>query len=217
MKKYNTVIFDMDGTLMNTLEDLTDSINYVMEKYHLPEKTMDEIKGFVGNGIPKLVERCVTGGREYPQFESILKEFQAHYLLNCNNKTGPYDGIKEMLSDLKQQGFKMAIVSNKEQQALSELVKLYFGDVITAAFGERKGIAKKPAKDMVMLALEELKSKQEESVYIGDSEVDIATAANSGLDCICVSWGFRERELLAGDCVKHVVDNPEEIVEILQK
>ena len=215
MSKYNAIIWDMDGTLLDTLDDLTDSVNAALAEFRLPVRTRNEIKRFVGNGIMKLVERSVPDGKEQAQFEEIFSFFKNHYDKNCRNKTKPYDGLEKVLPELKAQGYRMAIVSNKIDSAVKELAELYFGETIDTAIGETKGKRSKPYPDMVFDAMRILDAKTEESVYIGDSEVDLKTAENSGLNCISVSWGYREKMELQALGAKTIVDTPEELADIL--
>ena len=196
MGKYEAVIFDLDGTLLNTLEDLADSVNVALANYHYPEKTLDQIRSYVGNGIQKLIERCLDRGRENPDFDLIYEAFRNHYKENCCNKTKPYDGIIDLLCRLKKQKIKMAIVSNKADFAVKELNQFFFRDFLMTAIGEQKGIAKKPEPDMVYQALQELSVPVEHAVYVGDSDVDVKTARRAKIPCISVLWGFRSREFL---------------------
>lgn len=213
-KHYDTVIFDMDGTLLNTLEDLTDSVNAAMRTFGRPERTLEEIRQFVGNGVLKLMERSVPEGREAADFEEIYEWFKDYYSKHSEEKTRPYDGIPELVRNLKDKGYKMAIVSNKFHDAVCHLSRLYFGDLLPVSIGENEaaGIRKKPAPDTVLSALKALGSEPENSVYVGDSEVDYATAVNSGLDCILVSWGFRDRKLLESFAPQAIADTPDEVL-----
>lgn len=216
MKKYDTVIFDMDGTLLNTIDDLKDSVNFALEQFGMPQRSLADIKKFVGNGVFRLMELAVPQGTQNPSFDDAFAVFKEHYSLHCNDKTRPYDGILNLLEDLSKKGYKLAIVSNKYYDAVVELNQLYFSKYISVAIGEKEGISKKPAPDTVNVALSMLGSKAENSVYIGDSEVDIQTAKNSNLDFICVSWGFRESEFLKSNGAKIIVDNPLQISDILK-
>ena len=216
MAKINTVIFDMDGTLMDTLDDLTSSMNYIMRKYSYGEYTLDQIRSFVGNGLANLMERCIPGGRENPSFDTVFADFKEYYGAHCNDKTGPYTHVCELLTELKARGYKMAIVSNKAHGPLCELVRLHFSRWIEVAIGEREGVRKKPAPDTVYLALEALGSDKENAVYVGDSEVDVATAKNAGLACIGCEWGFRTRELLEELGAEVVISDPLELVGVLE-
>ena len=213
----DTIIFDLDGTLLNTLEDLTDSVNYVMEMYRLPVHTIEEIRTYVGNGAAKLIERAVAQGTEHPEYEEILAAFQKHYRAHCEDKTGPYDGVAQMLAGLKQAGYRMAIVSNKPDGAVKRLFEKYFGEYVQAAIGEHPGTNKKPAPDMVCQALAELSSDASHAVYVGDSEVDLKTAANVPMPCVSVLWGFRTEEELyaAGAVSENMIRTPQELLPYL--
>lgn len=212
----NTVIFDMDGTILDTIEDLRDSVNHMMRKYGYPEYTLPEIKSFVGNGVGVLIEKSVPGGRDNPLFETILAEFKAYYNEHCNIKTRPYAGIPELMRKLKEAGFKLAIVSNKPNSAVADLNELYYKEYVDVAIGEGPSLARKPAPDMVEKALSLLNSSKNEAIYIGDSEVDLATANNSGLRHILVLWGFREKEFLEKEGGKVFAKSPDEVIEIIK-
>ena len=189
-----SVIFDLDGTLLDTLEDLADSVNFTLKNYGYEQRTLKEIRAFVGNGVVRLIELALPQGRENKQFEAVLADFKAHYAENCKNKTKPYDGITELLQALKEKNVKMAVVSNKFDSAVKELCKDYFGEYIPVAIGETSEIKKKPAPDTVFKAMELIGDNN--CVYVGDSEVDIETAKNASLPCISVTWGFRDEEYL---------------------
>lgn len=214
---YHTVIFDLDGTLLNTIDDLTDAVKYVQEKYGFPLHSVDLVKKHVGNGIKKLIIRSIPHGESNPQFENVYQDFLAYYQEHCQIKTAAYPGIMNLLKSLHNRNIKMAIVSNKAHPAVLELNQIYFKDYISVAIGENEtaGIKKKPAPDSVRHALELLGSEQSEAVYVGDSEVDKATAENSGLDCVLCSWGFRERELLESLKPMSIIDKPEELLEVI--
>lgn len=214
-KKYEAVIFDLDGTLLNTLEDLMDSVNYALGICGMPGRSYEEIRHFLGNGIERLLERAVPNGSENPQFERVYTLFREHYGVHCNDKTDLYPGIRELLDVLKREGFLMAIVSNKYYEGVQILKEQYFKDYLQVAIGEREGIRKKPAPDTVLAALKELKVPKEKAVYVGDSEVDIATAENTGMDCIIVGWGFRTRAEQEAAGGKVFVERPTEILQLL--
>lgn len=203
MGKYNTVIFDLDGTLLDTLEDLTGSVNAALRKNHLPERTTEEIRGFVGNGILKLIERSVPGGRANALFDQVYQDFRGDYALHCHDRTKPYPGILQLLKELRRESYHLAIVSNKADFAVKKLKEIYFAGLIDVAIGERENVRKKPAPDTVITALHELGVTGERAVYVGDSDVDIETAENAGMDEIAVTWGFRSKEFLSrhGACV----------------
>ncbi len=215
IKNYDTIVFDLDGTLIDTLEDLKDSVNYAMNVYGFPERSLEEIRTFVGNGVGKLIERAIPDGIENPLYKECLKVFQDHYSKNMQNKTAPYNGIKELLAELKDRGFKMAVVSNKFDSAVKELVKEFFGDYIKVAIGESENVSRKPAPDTVIKALAELGSAPDKAVYVGDSEVDVMTAKNSKLTCIGVTWGFRTREVLEKEGAQYIIDEPHQLLSIL--
>lgn len=195
----NTVIFDLDGTLLDTLEDLTDSVNYAMQKYGFPTHTIEEVRTFVGNGAPKLLERSIPQGVENPAYEEALAAFKAHYAEHCEDKTKPYAGVPEMLARLKTEGYHLAVVSNKFDGAVKKLCQKYFGEFISVSIGESAKVKRKPAPDTVYRALRELGCDASDAVYVGDSEVDIRTAKNAGLPCISVTWGFRSAEKLRSE------------------
>lgn len=206
------VIFDLDGTLLNTLEDLRDSTNAALRAFGLPERTTDEVRRFVGNGVRLLMIRATPGGEENPQFEEILAYFRRHYAEHCFDQTRPYDGILPMLDRLQESGIGLAVVSNKFDAAVRELCRRYFPDQIAIAIGEREGIRKKPAPDSVLQAMRELHADPSESLYVGDSEVDIETARNAGIPCVSVTWGFRDRDFLLAHGASALIDDPSELL-----
>ena len=195
--KYDTFIFDLDGTLLDTLGDLAAAVNYSLRTHGMPEHSLDDVRRFVGNGVRLLMERAVPGGAENPKFDDALSTFRAYYLEHSLDTTRPYDGIPEVLSELKHRGKRLAVVSNKFHTATEELCRHFFPDTIEVAIGENEaaGIRKKPAPDTVQEAFRRLGAVGS-AVYVGDSDVDVQTAANSGLPCISVLWGFRDRDFL---------------------
>lgn len=211
MKK--AVIFDLDGTLLNTLDDLADSTNYALSKFGYPIRTIEEVRQFVGNGVAKLIERAIPEGKNNPNFEKCLAIFKENYAQNMYNKTAPYNGIIEMLSNLKTKGIKIAVVSNKFDLAVKELCKKYFEGFIDFAAGENEaqGIKKKPAPDTVISVLNEFNFASEDAVYVGDSDVDIMTAKNSKMPCISVTWGFRDEKFLLENGATILINAPSEI------
>jgi len=210
---YKAVIFDLDGTLLNTLEDLMDSVNFALRRYGMPERTLDEIRTFVGNGVRKLVERSVPAETE--NTEEVLAVFSEYYKLHCEDKTAPYEGITELLKKLSENGIKAAVVSNKMDGAVKQLCRRYFGDLIVAAAGNIDGRPTKPAPDSVFAVMEEIGAKAEETVYVGDSDVDVMTARNSGLDCIAVTWGFRDRDVLEKAGADKIIDDVESLKKLI--
>ena len=217
--KIKAVIFDLDGTLLNTLCDLCDSTNDAMDAIGAPRRTMDEVRSFVGNGIRMLMVRAVPGGDENPLFDVAMNAFVESYKKNCANKTKPYDRIPQLLSRLSDDGYRLAVVSNKADFAVKTLVSDYFGDVISVAIGEKEseGVKKKPAPDTVIAALRALDCEKENAVYVGDSEVNIMTAENAEMRCISVDWGFRGRDALTAAGATEIVSSPEELLKAIEK
>lgn len=216
-KRYDAVIFDLDGTLLNTLEDLQSSVNYALALYQMPQRSLEEIRRFVGNGVQRLIELAVPQKISKEMLENVFAAFKEHYAIHCNDKTDLYPGISELLIRLKTEGFRTAIVSNKLQEGVDTLYKQYFEKSVEVAIGAREGIRKKPAPDSVFEAMKLLNAQKNRTVYIGDSEVDIATAHNAGLPCITVTWGFRnkqEQEEAGGDVF---AESPEEVLKLLYK
>lgn len=213
--KYELIVFDMDGTILDTLEDLKNCMNHTLKLYNMPERTINEIRSFVGNGILKLIERAVAEGTTAETIKAIHKDYMAYYELHCTDFTRPYDGINDLIHNLRERGYKTAVVSNKAHDAVLSLCDQYFPNLFDLAIGERPEIDKKPAPDMVNLVLEQLQVSREKAVYIGDSDVDVATARNSNLDMIAVDWGFRTREFLTEQGAETIVSKPEEILELV--
>lgn len=215
----DTIIFDLDGTLLNTLEDLTDSVNYALTQFHCPSRTLEEVRSFVGNGVAKLMERAIPEGLHNPDYEAAFSVFKEYYEAHCNDKTRPYEGIVEVLDKLSEQGYKIAIVSNKFDTAVKELNHIYFGERIRVAIGESATVRKKPAPDTVYQALAELSAEAANAIYVGDSDVDLATAHNVPMSCISVTWGFRTPPQLleAGAEPTLMIDSPEKLLPLLER
>ncbi len=216
MKNITTVIFDLDGTLLYTLKDLMLSANYALGLHGFETCSLEQVQYRVGNGVREFIKRCVPDGDENPVFEDVFGDFKKHYQIHCNDNSGPYDGIPELLHELKKRNYKLAIVSNKFMDATKELAELYFKDTIDVAIGEKEGIRKKPAPDTVIEAMRILNVKKEECVYVGDSDVDINTAKNSEMPCISVTWGFRTRKEQEEAGGKIFADRPMEIIDIIE-
>lgn len=212
MKEFDTYIFDLDGTLLSTLNDLAASTNYALRWAGMPERTIEEIRMFVGNGVKLLMERAIPNGSNNPKFKETYAKFREHYMEHNLDTTCPYEGIPELLSELKHRGKKLAIVSNKFYAATQDLAKHFFPDTIEVAIGECETIRKKPAPDTVLEALRQLGVSKEGAVYIGDSDVDIMTAKNCGLPCISVLWGFRDKDFLIQHGGTIFVDKPADIL-----
>ena len=214
--KYTTIVFDCDGTLLDTLTDLRNAVNYVLRAHDLPERSVPEVKAALGNGIAHLMRQSLPDSISEAEFNTYLDEFKAYYGEHLQDYTAPYPGMLDVLDTLRAKGYKLAIVSNKIQEGITPLNKEYFGHRLPVAIGERPGLQRKPAPDMVLQALKELDSTQSESIYIGDSEVDVATAKNSGLLCIGVTWGFRDEQLHKDLGVKYIARKAEDIVTIIE-
>lgn len=214
--KYTTIVFDCDGTLLDTLTDLRNAVNYVLCAHDLPERSVSEVKAALGNGVAHLMRQSLPDSISEAEFNTYLDEFKAYYGEHLQDYTAPYPGMLDVLDTLRAKGYKLAIVSNKIQEGITPLNKEYFGDRLPVAIGERPGLQRKPAPDMVLQALKELGSTHDESIYIGDSEVDVATAKNSGLLCIGVTWGFRDKQLHKDLGVKHIARKAEDIVTIIE-
>ncbi|MCR5543948.1 MAG: HAD family hydrolase [Eubacterium sp.] len=215
--KITTIVFDMDGTVLNTLEDLTLSMNYVLNRYGMEGHTLEEYRLFFGNGVGEALRLSLPEGASPDVIDEMLPVFKEHYDAHCLDKTRPYDGIVEAMDKLKKKGYKIAIVSNKIDSAVKELNDRFFAKCVDVAIGEKPGINRKPAPDMVEAALKEMHSTKEESIYIGDSEVDLMTANNSGLPCISVLWGFRDKDYLIEQGAYCFAEKPEDIERILKK
>lgn len=215
MKNIKGVIFDLDGTLLDTLEDLTDAVNHVMSAFSLETKSIDQVRSFVGNGVVRLIELCVPGGDEHEQFSEVLTAFMAYYEAHCNHKTRPYDGVLALIDKLHREGGKLGIVSNKFDLAVKALNRQYFHDWIDFALGVTDALHRKPAPDMVYACIEQMQLKPEDVVYIGDSEVDLMTAQNAGVDCISVLWGFRSLEMLLEYGATQLVSTVDELESLL--
>ena len=215
MYPYQTVIFDLDGTLLDTLQDLADSTNYALSVHRMPARTLEEVRTFVGNGVGRLIHLAVPEGTPEDEEARCLADFRAHYLLNMENRTAPYPGVLELLEHLHAAGVRIAVVSNKFDGAVKGLCQNYFGSRIPVAIGESQGVARKPAPDTVFRALAELGAGAGRAVYVGDSDVDIATARNAGLPCISVSWGFRDADFLTAHGARQIVGSPAELEALL--
>ena len=212
VRKIDAVIFDLDGTLLDTLEDLRNSVNAALAEFGLPLRTLDEIRCFVGNGVRKLMIRAVPQGEEHPQFEQIFEYFKKHYGVHCNDTTGPYPDVLHLLNELQARGIRMGIVSNKIDSAVKELANIYFEGYMQSAIGEKEGVARKPAPDTAVHAMMELDVTPEHALYVGDSDVDIATAQNAGMECISVTWGFRDEEFLVQHGATNLIQQPLELL-----
>ena len=212
IREYDTYIFDLDGTLLDTLTDLAASCNYALQQHGMAQRTIDEVRMFVGNGVKKLMERAIPDGLANPLFDEVYQCFRQHYLKHGLDHTAPYPGVLTMLAELKRRNKKIAVVSNKFYRATEELCKHFFDQYVEVAIGEREGIKKKPAPDTVLEALAQLGVTGDNAVYIGDSDVDIATANNCQLPCISVLWGFRDKDFLLRSGATTLISAPEELL-----
>jgi phosphoglycolate phosphatase len=208
-----TYIFDLDGTLLDTLRDLAAAVNYALRKNGMQEHSIEDIRRFVGNGVKKLIERAVPDGTDVSTYNNVFSDFRTYYMEHSLDSTKPYDGIRELLQELKKRGCKMAVVSNKMMAATQELVTHFFPEIeVAMGENEAEGIRKKPAPDMVFEALKQLGEDPETAVYIGDSDVDIQTAKNAGLPCISVLWGFRNKDFLQEHGATSFIEHPKELL-----
>ena len=211
----DTIIFDLDGTLLNTLDDLWASVNYSLAQYGFPLREKSEIRSFLGNGVKVLIEKSVPAATPIDLTNRVLSTFRSYYVEHSMDKTRPYDGILEVLDTLRSKGFKTAIVSNKPDAAVQELYTVMFHGKVDIALGERSEYRRKPSPDMIIAALEKLGSDLSSSIYVGDSEVDMATAHNCQMRCVSVSWGFRDRSFLEMKKAGTIIDRPSELLTLL--
>lgn len=214
--KYGLAVFDLDGTVLNTLFDLYKATDYALFENGFDKRSEDEVRRFVGNGIHKLIERAVPENASSEDVERVFKSFNEYYSVHCADNTKPYDGISSVLTLLRQKGVKTAVVSNKADYAVQSLCKKYFDGLFDFCVGERAGIKRKPAPDSVNEVLKTLGFSKENAVYIGDSEVDIETAKNAKMDCISVSWGFKDKSFLKLMGASHIIDNPKELLSFFE-
>lgn len=215
--KYNSVVFDLDGTLLDTLGDLRDSVNFTLEKNGLPKRTTEEIRSFVGNGIRLLIERSVPENTPSEITDQCFSDFKEYYKDHSAILTKAYDGIIDLMNELKSKGVKIAVVSNKADFAVKTLMEDYFSGLYDCAYGERAGVPRKPEPDSVFGAISEMGADAENTVYIGDSEVDVETSKNAKLPCIAVTWGFRDKEVLEGLSPEYIADSPRDILRIIER
>lgn len=210
--KYELVIFDMDGTILDTLDDLAGSLNYALTQSGMPTRTRTEVCNFVGNGIRKLIERGVPDRCTEEQINHVHAVFTEHYKKHCADHTQPYRGILELIQTLRAAGVKTAVVSNKADYGVQELCEQYFDGMFDVAVGERPNVRKKPAPDSVNEVLRQLGVDRTHALYVGDSDVDIETAKQAEMDCVSVLWGFRDREFLLAHGAKDMISQPQELL-----
>jgi phosphoglycolate phosphatase len=219
VNSFSTYIFDLDGTLLDTIGDLAASVNFALRTHGMPEHSLDDVRRFVGNGVRKLMERAVPDGADNPRFDETFATFRQYYMAHSLDTTRPYEGIPETLAALKARGCHLAVVSNKMMAATQELCHHFFPDTIEVAIGEDEaaGIRRKPAPDTVFAALKALGVGKEDAAYVGDSDVDILTACNAGIPCISVLWGFRDRDFLISHGAQTFITHPAELLTIEKK
>lgn len=212
---YQAVIFDMDGTILNTLGDLTDGVNAMLTHLGYPEVSLQKVRQSVGNGVGVLIEKTLPEGRANSRYQQAMAYYRAYYESHCQCKTAPYPGILPLLDELTARGVKLAVVSNKQDAAVQPLTRAYFGGRFALAMGEAPGLRRKPQPDMVWAAQERLGVARSQCLYVGDSEVDVAVARHAGVDCCAVTWGFREEALLAALGPRYLIRQPEELLGIV--
>ena len=212
MKK--AVIFDLDGTLLNTLGDLASSVNFALRECGYPERTVEEVRSFIGNGVIMLMRRSVPKGTNEADEKACFEKFRAYYLEHMEDTTAPYDGVNELIEKLSARGIKTAVVSNKLDAGVKGLCEKYFPG-LTCAFGVNNESERKPAPANVFKALSKLKVEKSEALYVGDSEVDVQTAQNAGLEMVGVTWGYRSRETLVSSGANHIVEKPEKLLDLV--
>ena len=215
MRRFDTVLFDLDGTLLDTLEDICGAANHTLRELGYPERTLAEMRRFVGNGAEMQMRRALGADADEETVAKALALYKPYYAAHCQIRTKPYAGVLELMATLKAEGFRLAVVSNKPDRTTRTLAARFFPE-LDGAMGQREGIASKPAPDMVRAALDQLHAAPEETLYVGDSEVDVATARNAGLDMIGVAWGFRGRAALEAAGAPLVADTPEQLLDMLQ-
>ena len=215
MKK--AVIFDLDGTLLNSLEDLASATNAALRKQGFPERTVEEVRQFVGNGVALLIHRAVPAGTPEDIEQTCLADFRSYYFDHMTEQTLPYPGIRSLLEALRREGFLLAVVSNKFEKAAKELCRLYFGELLDLAVGDLPGYRKKPEPDNLLRCMEQLQVQREEIVYVGDSVTDIQTAENTGVDFVGVLWGFREEGEMRAATEAPLVHTPGELLEEIRR
>ena len=209
------VIFDLDGTLLNTLDDLTASVNHIFGKYGLPLQETSDVRRNMGNGARYLLSHMMPQGTDTPGFDGILSEYGEYYKEHCMELTAPFPGIMDMVRNLKKEGIRMAIVSNKGDEAVKELSSVYFEDLMDSAVGERPGIRRKPEPDSLLAAAAEMGVQKDKILYVGDSEVDYETAKRAGMRCVLVEWGFRDKEDLEALHPDYLISSADELVGIV--
>lgn len=214
---YSLAVFDLDGTLLDTLDDLYLSVNYALKKHGFPERSRDEVRHFIGNGVKKLMERATPDGTDEKTNEVCLKSFREHYLEHMSDNTSPFVGVPSMLEEIKNHGIKIAVVSNKLHEAVKQLCDDYFPYLIDEAIGVSDEKERKPSPINVVKAMKEFSCGTEQTIYIGDSEVDVETAHNASLKCIGVTWGFRDRDVLEKSGCDFIAESTTEVIMAMKR
>ncbi len=214
--KYKAVLYDMDGTVLDTLADLTDAVNVSLRHFGLPEQPTMHVRDVLGNGARRLIMGCLPENTDEKTADAVLEFYKPYYDAHCREKTAPYPGITELMQRLRDAGVKQAVVSNKPDGAVKELAELFFGGLIESAVGESETVRLKPCPDAVLAAAKLMGVSKDECVYVGDSEVDIETARRAGMDCISVAWGFRDEDMLRAEGASCIVRSAEELFEALK-
>ncbi len=209
------ILFDLDGTLLDTLDDLTAAVNVALGEFGYPLRTKAEVRRFVGNGVRRLMEQAVPAGTSSQDFEPCFERMRSYYAGHNAEKTAPYEGVLALLQTLKERGIPMALVSNKPDGPVAQLADIHFPGIFSVTVGDQPGLERKPAPDMPLLALERLGLQREDVVYVGDSDVDFRTARNTGVPIVSVSWGFRDREVLEALGPDYLIDRPEQLLELV--
>lgn len=213
--KYKNCIFDLDGTILDTLEDLKNSVNYALGQKNYPLRTLNEVRSFIGDGIAMLIRRAVPENTAESEITETVDIFKSHYFVHLNDNTCPYDGILNMLSTLKSMGVNIGVVTNKSHEAAQELVRKYFNNLVDVTIGQRAGVPTKPDPASLFEAMNLLGAKTENTLFLGDSDTDIYTAHNGKVDCVGVTWGFRDKDVLISAGADYIVDTPYEIIKII--
>ncbi|MCR5718172.1 MAG: HAD family hydrolase [Oscillospiraceae bacterium] len=213
--QYQLAIFDLDGTILDTLEDLYLAVNYALRECSLPERSREEVRQFLGNGMLHLIQCSVPQGSDEALVSRTAALFNAFYAKHCTDHTKPYEGIPALVAELRAAGMQTAVVSNKPDYGVQQLIADHFPSLFDCAAGEREGVRRKPAPDAVNAVLTALSVPRECAVYIGDSEVDIETAKQAGMPCISVDWGFRSAQFLTEAGAQRIVSSTEELKQLL--
>lgn len=213
--KYQAILFDLDGTLLDTLDDLHDAVNHTLCAFSLPLRTKEETRLAVGDGVGMLIARSVPSGEAHPEFAEILSAFRQYYAANSRRKTKPYEGIPSLLTALREKGLRVGVISNKFDSAVKALCRDYFGNLVEIAVGESKGVRRKPYPDSLFAAMASLGVSPDQCLYVGDSETDVRSAENAGIPCLSVLWGFRDKETLLAAGATQFAKTPGDVLDMI--